>query len=82
MEFSRQEYWVRLPFFTPGDLPDPGIKPMSPAYPVLAGRFFTTESHGKPGLKFFSFFFFLRFHSFILFFIYFSDSLPKEAVSE
>ena len=27
MEFSRQEYWSRLPFPSPGDLPDPGIKP-------------------------------------------------------
>ena len=27
MEFSRQEYWSGLPFPTPGDLPDPGIKP-------------------------------------------------------
>ena len=53
MEFSRQEYWVRLSFPTPGDLPDPGIKPVSPAYPVLAGGFFTTEPHGKPSLKFF-----------------------------
>ena len=30
-EFSRQEYWSGLPFPTPGDLPDPGIKPGSPA---------------------------------------------------
>ena len=29
MEFSRQEYWSRLPFPLPGDLPDPGIKPES-----------------------------------------------------
>ena len=27
MEFSRQEYWSRLPFPSPGDLPDPGIEP-------------------------------------------------------
>ena len=26
MEFSRQEYWSGLPFLSPGDLPDPGIK--------------------------------------------------------
>ena len=45
MEFSRQEYWSGLPFPTPGDPPDPGIKPTSPA---LAGRFFTTELPGKP----------------------------------
>ena len=38
IEFSRQEYWGGLPFPSPGDLPDPGIKPRSP---TLAGRFFT-----------------------------------------
>ena len=38
MEFSRQEYWSALPFPTPEDLPDPGIKLVSPA---LAGEFFT-----------------------------------------
>ena len=32
MEFSRQEYWSGLPFPSPGDLPDPGIKP---GFPVL-----------------------------------------------
>ena len=31
MGFSRQEYWSRLPFASPGDLSDPGIKPGSPA---------------------------------------------------
>ena len=31
MEFSRQEYWSRLSFPSPGDLPDPGIEPGSPA---------------------------------------------------
>ena len=31
-EFSRQEYWSGLPFPSPGDLPDPGIKPASPAF--------------------------------------------------
>ena len=30
MEFSRQEYWSGLPFPTPGDVPDPGIEPVSP----------------------------------------------------
>ena len=43
--FSRQEYLSGLPFPPTGDLPDPGIKPMSPE---LAGRFFTTEPPGKP----------------------------------
>ena len=45
--FSRHDYWSRLPFPTPGDLPNPGIKPASLASPVLAGRFFTTEPPGK-----------------------------------
>ena len=40
MGFSRQEYWSRFPFPSPGDLPDPGIKPTSPS---LADGFFTTE---------------------------------------
>ena len=31
MEFSRQEHWSGLPFHSPGDLPNPGIKPISPA---------------------------------------------------
>ena len=31
MGFSRQEHWSRLPFLPPGDLPDPGIEPVSPA---------------------------------------------------
>ena len=31
MGFSRQEYWSGLPFLSPGGLPDPGIKPRSPA---------------------------------------------------
>ena len=31
MGFSRQEYWSELPFPFPGDLPDPGIEPLSPA---------------------------------------------------
>ena len=30
-EFSRQEYWNGLPFPSPGDVPDPGIEPRSPA---------------------------------------------------
>ena len=37
MGFSRQEYWSGLPFPPPGDLPDPGIEPTSPASSALAG---------------------------------------------
>ena len=40
--FSRQEYLSGLPFPSPGDLPNPGIEPVSLASPALAGRFFTT----------------------------------------
>ena len=45
---SRQR--SRLPFPTPGDLPDAGIQPRSPGSPALAGGFFPTESSGKPFL--------------------------------
>ena len=45
MGFPRQEYWSGLPFPPPGNLPNPGIEPVSLA---LAGRFFTTEPPGKP----------------------------------
>jgi len=48
MGFSRQESWSRMPFLTAVDLPDSGIKPMSPVSPVLAGRFFITVPPGKP----------------------------------
>ena len=40
-----------MPFPPSGDLLDPGIEPASLASPVLAGRFFTTESPGKPTLS-------------------------------
>ena len=43
--FYWQEYWSGLPFPAPGDIPNPGIEPTSPA---LAGGFFTTETTGKP----------------------------------
>ena len=46
MEFSRQEYWNGLPFPTRGDLPNPGIEPMSPATPVL--QVIIAVLHGKP----------------------------------
>ena len=47
MELCRQEYWSGLPFPPPGDLPDPGIEPVSPLPPALAGRFFITDPPGK-----------------------------------
>ena len=49
MESSRQEYWSRLPFPTPGNLLNPGIEPKYPVSPALAGGFFTTSAidHGE-----------------------------------
>ena len=44
MGFSRQEYWSRFPCCPPGDLPDPGMEPGSPA---LLGGFFTTVPLGS-----------------------------------
>ena len=61
VEFFMQEYWSGLPCPPPGDLPNPGIKPVSPASPALAGGFFTTSTtcltlcnamdHGLPGFS-------------------------------
>ena len=45
MGFSRQEYWSGLPFPSPGDLPDPGLKPGSPALQADSLPF---EPPGKP----------------------------------
>ena len=45
MGFSRQEYWSGLPFPSPGDLPNPGIKPGSPALQTDA---LPSEPPGKP----------------------------------
>ena len=48
MGFSRQEYWSGLPFPSPGDLPDPRIKPRSPTLQVLqADADFPGGSDGK-----------------------------------
>ena len=47
MEFSRQEYSKRLPFPTPEDLLNPGIKPLSLESLSFAVRLFTTVPHGK-----------------------------------
>ena len=44
-DFPDENTGVGCPFSSPGDLPDPGTEPMSPA---LAGRVFTTEPQGKP----------------------------------
>ena len=46
MGFSRQEYRGGLPFPSPEDLSDPGIKPASLVSPALAGGFFTISATG------------------------------------
>ena len=43
MKFSRQEYWSGLPIISPGELPDPGIEPISLMSAALASGFFTTS---------------------------------------
>ena len=48
-EFSRQEYWSGLPFSSPEDLPDPGIKPGSPA---LQADSLPSEPPGKQGSQY------------------------------
>ena len=50
MGFPRQKYCSGLPFPSPGDLPDPGIKPATPVSSVLAGRYFTLSHQGSPSL--------------------------------
>ena len=45
MGFFRQEYWRGLPFLSPGDLPNPGIEPTSPAFQTDA---LPSEPLGKP----------------------------------
>ena len=45
MEFPWQDYWSGLPFLSPGDLPNPGIQPVSPPLPSES---LPTELSGKP----------------------------------
>ena len=52
MELSRQEHWSELPFPSPEDLPNPGVKPTSPASSALADGFFTTVPPGQPIVDF------------------------------
>ena len=48
MGFFRQEYWSGLPFPSPGDLPDPGIEPTSPA---MQADSFLSEPPGNPSIS-------------------------------
>ena len=47
-ELSRQEYWSRLTFPLPADVPIPGIEPVFPVFPELAGGLLTPAPSGKP----------------------------------
>ena len=47
MEFPKQEYFSGLLFPPPGDLPNTGIEPVSPASPALTGRLFNTKLPGN-----------------------------------
>ena len=55
MGFSRQEYWSRSPFPSPGNLPNPWIKPVSPGSPTWAGEIFITDSTVQPLKSLYSF---------------------------
>ena len=51
MGFPKQEYWGGLPFPTPGDLPDPWIKPTSPVAPALQADSLLLSHQGGPDLS-------------------------------
>jgi len=51
MGFFGQEYWSGLPFSSPGGLPDPGIKPVPPVLPALAGRFFIIRATWEASIQ-------------------------------
>jgi len=64
MGFSRQEYWSGLPFPSPGDLPNPGIEPRSPA---LQADALTSDPPGNSGtFFFFNFILFLKLYNIVL----------------
>ena len=68
MGFSKQDYCTGLPFSSPGNLPDPGIEPVSLTSPAFSGEFFTTSTFSRVGgvwpLMFWSEF--MHFHLFSL----------------
>ena len=51
MGFSRQEYWSRLPFPSPGNLPDPGIKPWFLTSPAFASRLVAQRLKRLPAMQ-------------------------------
>ena len=76
MVFPRQEYWSGLLFPFPGDLPNPGIEPMSLRSPALIGGFFTISTTWEfSEYVFISFFNFIP-ECFILFDATVNDDVP------
>ena len=51
MGFPREKYWSQLPFPPPGDLPNPGIKPVSPASPALQVDYIPPSHWGSLGIE-------------------------------
>ena len=68
----RQEYWNWLPFPTPGDLPDPGIKPVFLASPALADGLYPVPP-GKPHIFYIQIYIF--FSGYFLYIMYITESL-------
>ena len=54
MRFPGQEHWSQLSFPLPGDLPEPGIEPISPASPAMQAVILPSEPPGKPNIYMFS----------------------------
>ena len=72
MGFSRQEYWSRLPCSFPGDLPDPGIEPLSPMAPELQVDSLPLSHWGSPRLSKSYIDSFFTFHLYMLIDLFFS----------
>ena len=66
MEFPRQEYWSGLPCPAPGDLPNPGVKPISPASSALQGDSLPLSHQGSPNKPILTHYFYLDFLSLYL----------------
>ena len=66
MEFPRQEYWSGLPCPAPGDLPNPGVKPISPASSALQGDSLPLSHQGSPNKPILTHYFYSDFLSLYL----------------
>ena len=77
MGFSRHEYWSGLPFPSPGDLPNPGIKPRSPA---LEADALLSDLPGKPNSTIFSRL--LIYSMIVTWLLYGSEKLPEKKITK